>query len=288
MGRLAAPRSSPCRASADLVAYGRDVADLEHPETLGPLIERERLDVIDQRRGLHRRRPGRGTSGHAPGRSMPAPLARSARWRRRTMLLSWHYSTDYVFDGQASGAYSEDAHTSPLSVYGASKLAGEVLLRDSGARHIILRTSWVYAPVGKNFPLTILRLAKERETLTVVADQHGAPTPASLIAEVTAQVIMKPVAGVHHLVPTGETSWHGFAQLLIAEAAAAGAKLKLTPEGVRAIPAAEYLDQGVIRPCNSRLDTTKFRTTFGAGFAAQGARRRRPADNRALAAEGRL
>ena len=245
----------------ELVAYGRDVADLEHPETLGPLIERERPDVIVNAAAYTAVDLAEDERARAWTINAGA-LGAIGEAAKKNDALVVHYSTDYVFDGQASGAYDEAARTSPLSVYGASKLAGEVLLRDSGARHIILRTSWVYAPVGKNFPLTILRLARERETLTVVADQHGAPTPASLIAEVTAQVIEKPAVGVYHLAPAGETSWYGFAQLLITEAVAAGATLKLTPEGIRAIPAAEYLTKAV-RPGNSRLDTTKLSTTFG-------------------------
>ena len=200
-------------------------------------------------------------------------------------VLVVHYSTDYVFDGAAAGVYAESATTHPLSVYGASKLEGERLLVASGARHIILRTSWVYAPIGKNFPLTILRLAKDRDTLTVVADQHGAPTPASLIADVTAQVLEKPVPGLYHLAPSGETSWHGLAQLLVTEAVAAGASLKLKPEGIRAIPASEYPTKAV-RPANSRLDTTRLRTTFGLGLPPwqEGVQQL----IKTLAAEGRL
>lgn len=245
----------------ELVAYGRDVADFERPETLGPLIDRERPDVIvnaaaytavdlaeDERQRAWTINAGAvGAIGEAANKNN---------------ALVVHYSTDYVFDGMTEGAYTEDAHTSPLSVYGASKLAGEVLLRDSGARHIILRTSWVYAPVGKSFPLTILRLAKERDALTVVADQHGAPTSAGLIADVTARAIERPVPGLYHLAPTGETTWHGLAQLLVTEAVAAGANLKLKPEGIRAIPAAEY-PMKAVRPANSRLDTTKLQSTFG-------------------------
>ena len=152
-----------------------------------------------------------------------------------------HYSTDYVFDGASDEPYSELEPTSPLGVYGASKLAGEALLAESEAAHIILRTSWVYAPEGKNFPLTILRLARERETLDVVADQIGAPTPAGLIAEVTAAVIAKAMdnlskRGIYHLAPAGETSWHGFAQFLVTEAIAAGADLTLKPDAIRPIP----------------------------------------------------
>ena len=245
----------------ELVAFGRDVADLERPETLGPLIDRERPDVIVNAAAYTAVDLAEDERARAWTINAGAVGAIGEAAKKNNALVV-HYSTDYVFDGQASGPYGETSPTNPLSVYGASKLAGEVLLRDSGARHIILRTSWVYAPVGKNFPLTILRLSKEREALTVVADQHGAPTPAGLIAEVTAQVIGKPVDGLYHLAPQGETSWHGFAHLLITEANAAGASLKLKPEGIGAIPAAEYPTKAV-RPTNSRLDTTKLQSTFG-------------------------
>ena len=250
----------------DVVAYGRDRADFEHPQTLKAIIETERPDVIvnaaaytavdlaeDERERAWTINAGAvGAIGEAA---------------KKNDALVVHYSTDYVFDGKSDGFYDEAAATSPLSVYGASKLAGEVLLRDSGARHLIFRTSWVYAPTGKNFPLTILRLAKERDTLAVVADQVGAPTPVSLIVEITARAIPQALAdagklGLYHLAPRGETSWHGVASLLIAEAAAAGATLKLKAEAIRAIPASEYPTKAV-RPANSRLDTGKFRTAFG-------------------------
>lgn len=178
-----------------------------------------------------------------------------------------HYSTDYVFDGTALDPQTEEQPTSPLGVYGASKLAGEVLLRDSGAGHLIFRTSWVYAPQGKNFPLTILRLAHERDTLNVVSDQVGAPTPAGLIARATVEALAPASAdrgklGLYHLAPTGETSWHHLAQYLVADAIAEGAQLRLTPEAIVPILARDYPTKA-LRPANSRLDTSKLRAAFG-------------------------
>jgi dTDP-4-dehydrorhamnose reductase len=258
-------------ALGEVVAYGHDRADFAHPETLAAIIEAERPDVIVNAAAY-----------------TAVDLAEDERERAWTVIagavgaigeaakkngaLVVHYSTDYVFDGQGDGFYDEAAPTSPVSVYGASKLAGEVVLRDSGARHLIFRTSWVYAPTGKNFPLTILRLAKERDTLAVVADQVGAPTPARLIAEVTARALPQALAdggklGLYHLAPAGETSWHGVASLLIAEAAAAGAALQLTAAAIRAIPASEYPTKAA-RPANSRLSTGKLRAAFGIDLPA--------------------
>lgn len=135
-----------------------------------------------------------------------------------------HYSTDYVFDGRSSRPYLPDDPTAPLGVYGASKLAGEQAIRDSGADHLILRTAWVYGLHGNNFLRTMLRLGGDREELRVVADQIGSPTPAWLIADVTATILQKGIGagGTHHLVAAGQTSWHGFAEAIMEEAAVAG------------------------------------------------------------------
>lgn len=135
-----------------------------------------------------------------------------------------HYSTDYVFDGNGSLPYSPDEATAPLGVYGASKLAGEDAIRASGCDHAILRTAWVYASHGKNFLLTMLRLAHEREELRVVGDQIGTPTPAALIADVTARIVNAPdrKTGLWHLTPHGQTSWHGFAEAIVEGAFARG------------------------------------------------------------------
>jgi dTDP-4-dehydrorhamnose reductase len=187
-------------------------------------------------------------------------------------LGAWvvHYSTDYVFDGTKLGAYTEDDLTNPLSVYGRTKRDGEIALQESGARHLILRTSWVVGAHGSNFAKTILRLALERESLNVVADQYGVPTPAALLADVTAQLIRqrqreeddKFPFGLYHLVASGETSWCDYARFVVAEALALGKSLTLSPDSIRAIPSSDY-PTAAKRPSNSRMDTSKLRRTFG-------------------------
>ena len=180
-----------------------------------------------------------------------------------------HYSTDYVFDGIKSGAYSEDDLTNPQSVYGRTKRDGEIALQQSGARHLIFRTSWVVGAHGANFAKTILRLANEREGLNVVADQYGAPTSAALLADVTAQLVRQKQReggenfpfGLYHLVAGGETNWCSYARFVVSEALAAGKPLKLSPDSIRAITSSEYPTPAK-RPANSRLDTSKLRSLF--------------------------
>lgn len=186
-------------------------------------------------------------------------------------LGAWvmHYSTDYVFDGTKLGAYTEDDLTNPQSIYGRTKRDGEIALQESGARHVIFRTSWVVGAHGSNFAKTILRLAHERDSLPVVADQYGAPTSATLLADVTAQVVRQTQRvgedqfpfGLYHLVASGETTWYDYARFVVSEALAAGRSLKLSPEAVRAIPSSEY-PTAVKRPAHSRLDTSRFRDHF--------------------------
>ena len=186
-------------------------------------------------------------------------------------LGAWvvHYSTDYVFDGLKLGAYREEDLTNPQSVYGRTKRDGEIALRESGARHLIFRTSWVVGAHGNNFAKTILRLAQEREQLNVVADQYGAPTSAALLADVTAQLVRQRQRegadrfsyGLYHLVAGGETTWCEYARLVVTEALAAGRSLKLSPDCVRPIPSSEY-PTAAKRPANSRLSTDKLRRTF--------------------------
>ena len=181
-----------------------------------------------------------------------------------------HYSTDYVFDGIKSGAYTEHDLANPQSVYGRTKLEGEIALQRSGAQHLIFRTSWVVGAHGNNFAKTILRLAGERESLNIVADQHGAPTSAALLADVTAQLVRQKQregndnfpSGLYHLVAGGETTWCDYAKFVLSEARSAGKPLTLTPDAIRAIASSEY-PTAAQRPANSRLDTTKLRRTFG-------------------------
>jgi dTDP-4-dehydrorhamnose reductase len=187
-------------------------------------------------------------------------------------LDAWlvHYSTDYVFDGRGERPFREDHQPAPLNAYGRTKLAGEQAIGESGCRHLIFRTSWVYAARGANFAKTMLRLAADRDELRVVADQIGAPTSAELIADVTAQVLGQlrthpqpdSLGGLYHLAASGETSWHGYARFVIAEAAHLGLPLRTTAERVLPIMTHEY-PLPAPRPANSRLDTAHLCSTFG-------------------------
>lgn len=173
-----------------------------------------------------------------------------------------HYSTDYVFDGRGERPYRVDDPTAPLGVYGASKLAGEAAIRAAGGRHLIFRTAWVYAPHGHNFLRTMLRLGAERDVLRVVADQVGTPTPAALIADVTAQALAAggERSGTWHLTAAGQTSWHGFAEAILAGAVARG--LLARAPRVEAIATADY-PTPARRPAYSCLDTASLQRDFG-------------------------
>jgi len=184
-------------------------------------------------------------------------------------LGAWlvHYSTDYVFDGSGSRPWVETDTPAPLSVYGRTKLEGEQLIQQSGARHLILRTSWVYAARGGNFAKTMLRLAQERERLTVIDDQWGAPTGADLLADVTAHALrhlqQRPQdAGLYHCVAGGETNWHLYAKEVLALAAQAQPAINLKATEVAAVPTTAFPTPAA-RPHNSRLDTTHLQNTFG-------------------------
>jgi dTDP-4-dehydrorhamnose reductase len=180
-----------------------------------------------------------------------------------------HYSTDYVFDGGKALPYEENDVANPLSVYGRTKLEGEKRIQARHATHMIFRTSWVYAARGGNFAKTMLRLAGEKNELNVVADQHGAPTSAALIADVTALALYRisqtprsnALAGTYNLAAGGETTWHGYAQYLLELAQAGGAALKVQPGEVRPISTENY-PLPAKRPANSRLNTSKLTATF--------------------------
>jgi len=193
----------------------------------------------------------------------PGVLAREAAARGAWLL---HYSTDYVFDGSGTTPWNEDAPTGPLSVYGHTKLEGEQAIRASGCRHLILRTSWVYAARGGNFAKTMLRLAGERDRLTVISDQIGAPTGADLLADVAAHALrtaqQRPeVSGTYHVAAAGETSWHGYAQHVIEHARAAGRPIKVATANIAAVPTSAFPTPAK-RPGNSRLDCSKLQQTF--------------------------
>lgn len=193
-------------------------------------------------------------------------VAELARYAREMGSLLVHYSTDYVFDGTKPEAYVEDDITNPLSVYGQTKLDGENRIRDALCRHLIFRTSWVYAARGGNFARTMLRLASERTALSVIDDQIGAPTSAELIADVTAHALRDVLSGrapggTYHLAAAGETSWYGYAKFVIDRARVQGQTLALAVDGLKPIPASDY-PLPAKRPQNSRLNTHLLERSF--------------------------
>ncbi|WP_333906185.1 dTDP-4-dehydrorhamnose reductase [Delftia acidovorans] len=194
----------------------------------------------------------------------PQVLAREAA---QTGALLVHYSTDYVFDGSGSAARTETEATAPLSVYGSSKLEGEQLIQASGCRHLIFRTSWVYAARGGNFAKTMLRLAQELEALSVIDDQWGAPTGADLIADVTAHAIRQLQRqpgdqGLYHLVAGGETTWHAYASHVIARTRELAPDRPWKVQRIAAVPTSAFPTPAQ-RPHNSRLNTERLQQTFG-------------------------
>jgi dTDP-4-dehydrorhamnose reductase len=200
----------------------------------------------------------------------PEIMAQYAAKHDATFL---HFSTDYVFDGEKYGYYLEDDIRNPLGVYGKSKAAGEEAIAkvfassNHGGQYAILRTSWVYGD-GGNFIRTILRLAREREALKVINDQYGVPTSAQWLAQISMNLVMdgegiacKFPPGIYHAVPAGETTWHGLASLAVQAASEAGAILKVMPEAIQPIPAADY-PLPAPRPMNSRMSTDKLHQVF--------------------------
>ncbi len=194
----------------------------------------------------------------------PGVLAQEAH-----KLGAWlvHYSTDYVFDGSGNAPWLETDVPSPLSVYGRTKLEGERLIQAVCPRHLIFRTSWVYAARGGNFAKTMLRLAQERESLAVIDDQFGAPTGAELLADVSAhairQVLRRPQdAGLYHLAASGETSWNKYAKHVIAQAGRSQSAIKIVVNEVQAVPSSAFPTVAA-RPLNSRLDCSRLQAAFG-------------------------
>lgn len=198
---------------------------------------------------------------------LPLQLAAYAVKQGITLV---HYSSDYVYPGNGKTPWQENSPTSPLSIYGQTKQEGDLAIIESGCQHLIFRTSWVYAARGNNFMKTMLRLGREREALNIVNDQIGAPTPARLIAQVSAlaftpralRLIPHIPMGIYHLAPRGETSWHGFANEIFNHARKAGETLAITPEGTAGIPTAEYPTPAK-RPLNSRMAVSKLENALG-------------------------
>ncbi len=238
-----------------------EVADFDRPDSLPALLDRLRPALVLNAAAYTAvdRAEQEPEAAFRANAQAPGVIA---RWCAAQGVPLVHYSTDYVFDGQGRMPYREDAPTAPLGVYGTSKRDGEDAVRAAGGRHLIFRTAWVYAAHGGNFLRTMLRLGAERDELRVVADQIGTPTPAALIADVTAHALRHPggLSGTWHLTASGQTSWHGFAEALFAEALAAGVLAKAPL--VEAIPSSQY-PTPARRPAWSVLDNRRLQQDFG-------------------------
>lgn len=250
----------------EVIALGRHDADFSDPDGVARSVRALRPDVIVNA-AAHTavdKAEAEPELARLLNAATPAALAREARALDALLV---HYSTDYVFDGSGSAARSEDAETAPLSVYGRTKLEGERAIAEAGCRHLIFRTSWVYAARGGNFAKTMLRLAQERERLTVIDDQWGAPTGADLIADITAHAIRHVAQspqdlGLYHLVAAGETCWHAYAQFVIETARALRPELALRVGEIAPVPTTAFPTPAQ-RPLNSRLDTARLQAHFG-------------------------
>lgn len=265
LGKIAA-------ASRDgkLVGDGHGVvADLSAPESLTTFLDGERPDIIINA-AAYTAVDRAEQEEDAATRVNADAVAVLARWAKSQGALLVHYSTDYVFAGDASNPYREDAVVGPSGAYGRSKLAGEQALQSSGAPHFNFRTAWVYSSVGHNFLRTMLRLGSERDELRVVADQVGSPTDTTLIVEGTLAAIerwlaadasiRKSLEGTYHLTASGQTSWHGFASAILQRAARHGLLAKAPV--VHAIGSNEFPTPAK-RPAYSVLDNSRFAQTFG-------------------------
>lgn len=251
-----------------LFAMARQELDIANPASLTSGLESIQPDIIVNAAAYTAVDKAESEPELAERINTHAP-AELALWAESHNALLVHYSTDYVFDGNKHGAYVEDDTANPQSVYGQTKWQGEQVIRQATTRHLILRTSWVYGAHGNNFLKTMLRLMQERDHLNVVADQIGAPTSAALIADVTAQILAQYnqnydafVYGTYHLTAGGETSWHGYAQLIAKLAEKRELLLQLKASDIQPIPSSAY-PTPAIRPSNSRLDTSKLQNQFG-------------------------
>lgn len=251
--------------SPEVIALGRDQADLNDQESVANALEQHAPDIIINAAAYTAVDKAENDEAAAM-RVNATAVGWLANYARRHNALLVHYSTDYVFDGLKKQAYTEDDTPNPQSVYGRSKRAGEQAIIDSGCQAVIFRTSWVFSVHGGNFVKTIIRLAKERDSLSVVADQIGAPTSAQHIADMTAHAIWawhdgKLRAGIYHLTAAGETSWHGLAthvvqrlESSVAQGGKGPAPLKLKTENIKPTTTENY-PLPAKRPKNSRLDT---------------------------------
>jgi dTDP-4-dehydrorhamnose reductase len=271
-GQVGGALQRPLSVMGDLLTAGRRELDLSQPETIIAALDRLRPDLIVNPAAytavdLAEDEPHLAfrINGDAPGAI--------ARWAASHEVPFIHFSTDYLFDGSGDAPWREDSRPAPLSVYGASKLAGEEAIRDAGGRHLIVRTSWVYAAQGRNFLCTIARLARERRELRIVSDQFGAPTSARTIADVVTTILRRELAGGWvsdsggpiNVTTSGVTSWHGFATAIVAGLRQRGTDLAV--KDIIPIPASDYPTKA-IRPLNSRLDNDRLRQVFNIEVSA--------------------
>ena len=242
--------------------------DLAQSAMIDALLDRVKPDIIVNPAAYTAvdKAESEPTVAHAINAQAPKTLARQAS-RRNIPII--HFSTDYIFDGTKEESYVEDDTPNPKSVYGKTKWLGEEAVRQNAAKHVILRTSWVFGAHGVNFLKTMLKLSKERDKMSIVSDQIGAPTSARMLAEVTAEIVKQLLQefsyrkyGTYHLVADGETSWYGYAKYVVEQANALGMETKLTPKNIKAIKTKDFPLRAA-RPANSRLDTAKVKETFG-------------------------
>jgi dTDP-4-dehydrorhamnose reductase len=249
-----------------ITAHDVDTADFSQPDQVAAIVRAVRPQVIVNAAAHTAVDKAESEPDLARLINADTPGAIAAEAEQIGALLV-HYSTDYVFDGSGNAPRDESAHTAPLSVYGQTKLEGEQQIIASGCRHLIFRTSWVYAARGGNFAKTMLRLAAERDELKVINDQTGSPTGADLLADVTAHAVRAAqanpsLAGLYHLVADGETSWYDYARYVIEWARKQGHTVRVQPENILAVPTTEY-PTPARRPLNSRLATDKLKQAFG-------------------------
>jgi dTDP-4-dehydrorhamnose reductase len=242
-----------CGDFSDVQGLARTVAEVK-PDVIVNAAAYTAVDKAESEADLARQ-----VNATAPG-----ALAEAVRAAGAALV---HFSTDYVFDGSGVQPWKEQDACNPLSVYGSTKLEGERRIAQAEVPHLILRTSWVYGARGGNFAKTMLRLARERERLTVIDDQFGAPTGADLLADVTAHALRAMLAdpgkaGIYHVAAGGTATWHEYARFVLAQAESAGVALKARADQVVPVPTSAF-PTPARRPHNSRLDTSRFRTVFG-------------------------
>lgn len=251
----------------ELRCPGRQQLNLANPAAILAWLDAERPDVIVNAAAYTAVDRAESEPAQARALNSAAPAA-LAQWAAANDALLLHYSTDYVFDGSGETPWREDDAAQPLSEYGRSKWQGEQAVHASGCRHFIMRTGWLAGLHGANFMKTMLQLAASREQLQVVDDQFGAPTPASLLADVSAQLLARSLAdpaqpyGCYHVASQGVCSWHQYADYVLRLARAANWPLQLAADGLQAIPSADYPQQAV-RPAYSALDSSKLQRHYG-------------------------